>query len=256
VAACAVLDSRLASDPAVARILGVLALCAWLVLSALTARNMSRLSWAALRDRAHGAWELASVGSSGLAIVTTAGARYTGQHWWLVLAVPAWAAAIVVYALMTWLILWRGIAERADRDGFEPDSWILMGALAIASLAGDHIHQLAPGWLAGAVRTVTVVTWVAATSWMPPLVYFGLHRISRRPEMLQFAGVWWTLVFPLGMYSAATHAVSAELGLRSMRTISLVLFWDAFAAWVIVVAAGLLRIRHRASAGLARPDAG
>jgi tellurite resistance protein TehA-like permease len=244
VAACAVLDSRLTSDPAVARVLGVIALLVWLVLIVLTARNMSRRSWTVLRDRAHGAWELGSVGTFGLAIVTAAGVRHTGERWWLVVAVAAWAAAIGIYALMTWLVLWRAVAERQDRDGFEPDTWILMGALAIATLAGDDIHQLAFGWLLDWVRAATVLTWVAATLWIPPLIYFGLHHISGRPEMLQFAGVWWTLVFPLGMYSAATHAMAAEFGRRSMQTISLVLFWDAFAVWVIVVIAGLLRIRH------------
>jgi tellurite resistance protein TehA-like permease len=244
VAACAVLDSRLTSEPAVAHVLGVIALLAWLVLIVLTARNMSRCSWTALRDRAHGAWELGSVGTFGLAIVTAAGTRHTGERWWLVVAVAAWAAAIGGYALMTWLILWRAVAARQDRDGFEPDTWILMGALAIATLAGDDIHQLTSGWLVGWVRAATVLTWVAATLWIPPLIYFGLYRISGRPEMLQFAGVWWTLVFPLGMYSAATHAMAAEIGRSWMQTISLVLFWDAFAVWAIVVIAGLLRIRH------------
>ena len=111
---------------------------------------------------------------------------------------------------MTWLILWRTVAERQDRAGFEPDTWILMGGLAIATLAGDVIHGLAPAWLAGPVRAVTIVTWVTATLWIPPLIYFGLHRISHRPDMLHFAGVWWAFVFPLGMYSAATHAMAGE----------------------------------------------
>ncbi|BBZ11986.1 C4-dicarboxylate ABC transporter [Mycobacterium branderi] len=244
VAACAVLDSRLASDRVVAWVLGVTALSAWLVLTALTARNMSRRRWTALRDQAHGAWELASVGTSGLAIVSSQDARYTGHHWWLAVAVPIWIVALMLYGLMTWLILWRAVAERQDRDGFEPDTWILMGALAIATLAGDGIHPLAPGWLAGAVRAVTIVTWVAATLWIPPLIYFGLHRITRRPEVLQLTGAWWTLVFPLGMYSVATHAMAVEIGVRSMRTVSLVFFWNALAAWVIVVVASLLRFRR------------
>ena len=160
------------------------------------------------------------------------------------MAVPAWVAALSIYGLMTWLILWRTVAERQDRDGFEPDTWILMGGLAIATLAGDGIHSLAPAWLAGPVRAVTVVTWVAATLWIPPLIYFGLHRISQRPDMLHFAGVWWAFVFPLGMYSAASYAMAAEIAAPSLATVSLVFFWDALAAWLIVVVAGLLRVRR------------
>jgi tellurite resistance protein TehA-like permease len=245
VAACAVLDSRLASHRIVLQVLGVVALTAWLVLMALSARNMLAHRWAALRDHAHGAWELASVGTSGLAIVMAQLTRHTGHRWWLTVAMPVWAAAICIYGLMTGLIVWRTFSERQDLDGFEPDSWILMGGLAIATLAGDSIHALAPAWLAGPVRVVTVVTWLAASLWIPPLIFFGLRRVNRGPGTLRFAGVWWALVFPLGMYSAATYAMAAEIGRGSLTTVSLVFFWDALAAWLIVVVAGLLLLGRR-----------
>ena len=258
VAACAVLDTRLSFNLAMLRVLGIVALLAWLVLIVLTARNMSAHRWAALRDHAHGAWELASVGTSGLAIVMGQISYYTGHRWWLQAAIPIWLAAIGIYALMTWLILWRAIVERGDRDGFAPDSWIMMGGLAIATLAGDVVHQHLSGWPADAVRTITIVTWVGATLWIAPLIYFGLHRITQRPDVLQFTGAWWSLVFPLGMYSAATDAMGAETGVRSMQTISLVFFWDAFAVWLIVAVAGLLRLRRtlggpRGGPGLSEP---
>jgi tellurite resistance protein TehA-like permease len=244
VAACAVLDSRLTTPRAVVVTLGVVALLSWLLLIGLTARDMKARGWSALRDSAHGAWELASVGTSGLAIVTTKVAHYTSERWLLAVAVVVWVAALCIYGLMTWLILWRAVAERQDRDGFEPDTWILMGGMAIATLAGDRIHSLAPAWLGRPVLAVTVVTWVVATLWIPPLIYFGLRRISQGPERLRFVGIWWALVFPLGMYSAATYAMAVELSQPSLVTVSLVFFWDALAAWLIVVGAGLLRVRR------------
>jgi tellurite resistance protein TehA-like permease len=242
VAACAVVDARLSFNVLVLRVLGAVALSSWLVLIALSARNMRAHRPAVLRDRARGAWELASVGTSAVAIVMAQAAHYTGHRWWLVIAVPVWVTAICIYGLMTWLILWRAVRQRQNRAGFEPDSWILMGGLAIATLAGDKLHALSPAWLAGPVRVVTVVTWVAATLWIPPLIYFGLHRIRQGPDLLRFAGVWWALVFPLGMYSAATYAMAAEIDQASLTTVSLVFFWDALAAWLIVVVAGLLRL--------------
>lgn len=251
VAACAVLDSRLASDRLVLRVLGIVALTAWLVLVALTARAMSALPWTVLRDRAHGAWELASVGTSGLAVVAAAVARH--DRWWLWVAVPVWVVALCVYSLMTWLILWRAITERLDRDGLAPDSWILMGALAIATLAGDSIHAVAPAW---PVLVVTVVTWVVATLWIPLLIYFGLNRIRRGPDLLQFAGVWWAMVFPLGMYSVASYTMAGAIHQRALLTVSLVVFWDAFAAWLIVVVAGLARLWKAVSSAPAHGDTG
>lgn len=240
VAACAVIDTRLSSNVSVARVLGAVCLVSWLVLILVSARNMLAHRWTELRDRVHGPWQLGSVGTSGLAIVIARAARQTGHHWWLAVAVAAWVAALCIYGLMTWLTLWRVVNERQDRDGFEPDTWILMGGMAIATLAGDNIHAVAPAWLAGPVRAVTIVTWVTATLWIPPLIYFALHRIRRHPNMLQFAGVWWAFVFPLGMYSAASFAMAVEIGQPSLLTVSLVFFWDALAAWLVVVVAGLL----------------
>lgn len=252
VAACAVLDSRLVSHPALARVLGVVALSTWLVLMALTCRNMVSLGLLALRARAHGAWELASVGTSGLAIVAAQVARHTGDRGWAVVAVVVWLLAIAIYVGMTWLILWRTVSERKDREGFAPDDWILMGALAIATLAGHTIYVVAVQWLAGPVRAVTVVTWAVAGAWIPPLVYFVLHRVNRRPAVLHLTGAWWALVFPLGMYSVATGAIAAELREPAWETVSLVFFWNALTAWVIVAVAGVLRARTLSAAALRR----
>jgi tellurite resistance protein TehA-like permease len=237
VAACAVLGARLASCVAVLWTLGGIALAGWLVLAALTARNMASASLFALRDKAHGAWELASVATSGLAIVAAL-LSWHGTRELLWVSAAFWLVGIVVYGVMTWLIVWHLMASRWDPDGFGPDSWILMGALAIATLAGDELHHaaVAAGWsrgLIGAVALTTVVTWVAASLWIPPLVYFGLRRVSRRAGALRYAVAWWALVFPLGMYASATHSMAVETGAASLRTVSLVFFWVALTAWVI-----------------------
>ncbi|WP_234783597.1 tellurite resistance/C4-dicarboxylate transporter family protein [Mycolicibacterium celeriflavum] len=240
VAACAVLDNRLTSISAVLWTLGVLAVVAWLVLSALTARNLAARSWKELQERARGAWELASVGTSGLAIVAVALAHDRGSHALLMIGVAIWAVAIAVYVLMTAMILARAFAARLDPSGFEPDAWILMGGLAIATLAGDHIHR------AGFdnVRAVTIATWCVASLWILPLLYFGLRHIQRA-EARRFVAVWWAMVFPLGMYSTATHAMAVETGWPVLPGVSTTFFWIAFAAWLFVAVAGAWRLAAR-----------
>ncbi len=231
VAACAVLGARLAGHRPLLWVLGATALAAWLLLSPLVAHRMWCHRWTGLRDRAHGAWELASVATSGLAIVSA-------DLGLLPVAVGFWVLAICVYGLMSSLILWRAVHDPSAPEGFEPDNWILMGGVAIATLAGDHIHRAG----VDAVRDVTIATWIVATLWIPPLIYVGLRRINGQPGALTFAGVWWAAVFPLGMYSSATYAMSIETGWRSLATISLVFFWIAFTTWAIVTVAGLLRL--------------
>lgn len=110
VAACAVLAARFAEHRIVVYVLGALALQGWLSLMPLVVRDLWRHRWTGLRDRAHGAWELASVATSGLAIVFAAAQI---MFWALIF----WCLALVLYVVMTSLICWRiGVDPAMRRD--------------------------------------------------------------------------------------------------------------------------------------------
>ncbi len=70
VAACAVLGARFEAWPAAIWTMAAIAWLAWVTLTPLAFRAMRPYRSTGLRDRAHGAWELVSVATSGLAIVT------------------------------------------------------------------------------------------------------------------------------------------------------------------------------------------
>jgi hypothetical protein len=218
VAACCVLAARFAEHPAVLWVLGGMALQGWLSLAPMVVVAMRKLGWTGLCDRSRGAWELASVATSGLAIVFV-------EAGILLLALIVWVVALGVYCAMTALILWRAGHDPSTRRDVPPDHWIVMGGLAIATLAGDHIHHaLLPGPIADAVRVVTVVTWALASLWIVPLAAIGWRRIRN-----------WPAVFPLGMYSSATFAMALETGWSALRVVSLVFFWLALAAWLLTL---------------------
>ncbi|MFN3005232.1 tellurite resistance/C4-dicarboxylate transporter family protein [Mycolicibacterium wolinskyi] len=220
VAACSVLAARFAEHRWAVWLFGAMALPGWLLLMPMTVARMRRLGVAGLRNRARGTWELASVATSGLAIVAVA----TGT---VSLAFVFWVLALCVYCVMTALIAWRALGDSEVRRDVPPDHWILMGGVAIATLAGERIHaELAPGAVADAVRAVTVCTLAVATVQIVPLARTGWRR------MLD-----WPAVFPLGMYSAASYAVAVETGWHLLVVVSLVFFWAAFLAWSLVVAA-------------------
>lgn len=46
----------------------------------------------------------------------------------------------------------------------------------------------------------------------------------------------WSMVFPLGMYAAASDAFGRVTGLGALETIAAVEVWFALAAWVLTVA--------------------
>jgi len=220
IAACAVVAARLAEHRIVLWVLAGMALQGWLSLAPVVARLMWRARGAGLRDRARGGWELASVATAGLAIVTA-------DLKIVFLAVLFWVIAIGVYLSITALIVGRAVRDSSAPELVQPDIWILMGGAAIATLAGDHIHK------AGlqSVWPVTVVTWCVATAWIPLLIWVTARRFRMRRELPP--GLWWAAVFPLGMYSSATYATAVETGWRWLTTVSLGFFWIAFAAWVL-----------------------
>lgn len=208
VAACAVVSTRLQCS-----VLGAVGAVAWFGLAVLAARLLWRHRWTGLRDRARGGWELASVATSGLAIVA-ADVR------WVPPAVALLGLALCLYLLMTGLVVWRAWHDSSAIELREPDIWILMGGAAIATLAGDHLHRAG----LAAIEPVTIATWAIASSWIPLLAVWSV-RLRR--------GNWWAMVFPLGMYSSATYATAVETGWRALSTVSLVFLWIAFAAWLV-----------------------
>jgi Transposase, Mutator family len=139
VAACAVLVARFGEHDWVVWVLGAMALQGWVTLMPVVVRDMWRVGWTGLRERAHGGWGLASVATSGLAIVFV-------EASFLFWALIFWFFALCVYGLMTGLVLWRAVHEPAVRRNVAPDHWILMGGLAIATLAGDPSPRRVAFW--------------------------------------------------------------------------------------------------------------
>ena len=245
VAAACVLGVVWRADRVALWILAVLAAIGWLVLMPLAIRDVRSRPHAELRDHARGAWLLVSVATSGLA-TTAADFGIAGRRSAMVwLAVLLWVLAVVLYVAVTWLIARRALSAPLRPDAVTPDSWILMGAMAIVTLAGDHILRAARAFaplhpLAIVAAPVTFAAWVVASLWIPFLLYAAIWRIDQHSGSLRFAGAWWSAVFPLGMYASATAATGTDLGIPSLEMVSLVMFWIALVVWLIV-AVGLLR---------------
>lgn len=245
VAACAVLAADWPGRPALRVGLGVVGLAVWLLLVPLAVSAACSCRPGQLRDRARGAWLLPSVATQGLA-ATAADIGHDSRAWALVvIGSVVWLVGVLLYVAAVALIGWRAFAAPPRPELVTPDSWILMGALAIATLAGAHIvlaaRALDPAAaLVGWSRVATGGAWLLATAWIPVLVYAQIWRVDRVPGSLRYERAWWAAVFPLGMYSAASSRVATALQLRSLVTVSLVFFWVALALWTLVTA-GLLR---------------
>ncbi len=190
VAACAVLGPRFVAHPGALWLLAIAVTGAWLILFPLFVVDVRSRPLAEIRKHAHGAWLLVSVATARLAITAADLTDRTTWPGWLVLAAVAWILAVLLYVLITALIVRRAAARLAPEE-VTPDSWILMGAPAVAALAGAHLRaalisqRSATGW-ADATRPAIFVLWVLASLWIPVLVYAQMWRMDHRPVSVQF----------------------------------------------------------------------
>lgn len=244
IAACAVLAACWPAQLLLGLWLDGAGLAGWVLLIALAGVAVCARRPAQLRDLAHGAWLLPSVATQGLAATTADVARHTGSWVLVVIAVAGWVLGLLLYLAVSALIGWRAFSAPLHPDQVTPDSWILMGALAIAALASSHILIAAQalnssGAFAGWAQAAIWWVWVVATAWIPVLLYAEVWRVDHLAGSLRYHGVWWAAVFPIGMYSAASSSTAAVLRIRSLATVSLVFFWVAFTLWALVTV-GLL----------------
>jgi tellurite resistance protein TehA-like permease len=244
VAAAEVLALRWSGHRPVLDVGLALAVCGWLVLTPLSVIDVLARPREELRDHAHGAWLLPSVAASGFAAVAASVASTSRAHWLAGAALAAWVTGLLIYAAVTSLIVWRAVSGTFGPDQVPPDSWILMGALAAATLGGTQIlaaHR-DPAWATADARGLTLACWILASLWIPALLYAEVWLVNRQHNALRYQSAWWSAVFPLAMFSAASASCARELHLPALVTVSLVFFWIAATAWLMVAVGYLHRI--------------
>ena len=83
------------------------------------------------------------------------------------------------------------------------------------------------------IAVAALLFWAIATWWVPLLIALMVwcHVVHRIP--LTFRIEHWSMVFPLGMYRAATWALSRQNGFEFLTVIPRVGIWIALASWLL-----------------------
>jgi tellurite resistance protein TehA-like permease len=156
-----------------------------------------------------------------------------------------WLGGGMLYIWIISLIFYRYTFLPLDPRQLAPPYWINMGAMAISTLAGTLLVSNAPQSplltaLSPFLLGLTLLCWATATWWIPLLVALGAwrHLICRVP--LSYDVVYWSAVFPLGMYTACTHRLSAVTDLQWLDVVPKYFIFIALAAWALTFF-GLLR---------------
>jgi tellurite resistance protein TehA-like permease len=243
VAASDVVGLRLdaAGASGVTVVLAVVAGAAWLLLSyGIPARLMVERPKPLPLRAVNGTWLVWVVGTQAVAssAATLAPHRPGEVSALAFLAVALWSFAVVLYLLLMGVVMARLVLVEVSPEELTPPYWITMGATAITVFAASRILGV-PGALpvdAAAVRDTAFALWAFGTWWIPLLVVLGVWRHVIRRVPFRYEQALWSMVFPLGMYAAASDAFGRVAGLGALETIAAVEVWFGLAAWVLTVA--------------------
>ena len=225
---------------AIAEGLWFLGFALWIVLSytfftAITVREPKPTLEAGI----NGAWLLIVVAAESVSILgAVVAVPLRAPEAVLFISLTAYLLGAMLYVFFITLILYRWTFFRMQPEKLTPDYWIDMGALAITTLAGAHLLGAASQCsllrdLAPFLKGFTLFFWATATWWIPLLLIVELwrHLFGRVP--LAYSPDYWSLVFPLGMYSVATFMLVQVTGLTLLHPISVLFAYVGLVAWFV-----------------------
>ena len=184
----------------------------------------------------NGTWFLVTVATESIAAL---GALLLVRHPNDTLAfacIAAFLLGIVTYLIVMTMVFLRWTFQELEPTEADPPAWIAAGAVAITVLAGSNlltaratsarVERLAP-FLEGMVT----LAWATATFWFPLMIAIGVWRHIVRRVPLRYHPSYWSLVFPLGMYSAATFRMRGAIQLESLGWVPKLALGVALVAW-------------------------
>lgn len=265
-AACGVLGLGLttAGLPLAGAVLAAAGVAAWLALTALIPARMafSRQARPAIGDL-NGTWYLWTVATQSLAIMAAflhAG-RILAAGPAAVLALAAWLAGLAIYVLTTAAVVARLRRAGAGQAGNRAGYWITMGAASISVLAAAHILGISGSPAVAAARPwitdTAIALWSLATCLILVLaVATAAVWLPSRPHPRYDASAW-MVVFPLGMYAAASQQLGTQAGLDPVRLTGDGFTWPAAAVWLaVMVLASMAAVAFCRAGGRARVAVG
>ena len=195
-----------------------------------------------LEEGLHGGWLVTVVATESLAVLGAIVApSLRAPERALFVALTAFLVGSMIYGVLISLILYRWMFFRMSAQAATPTYWINMGAVAITTLAGSRLLLAADAWpflkeVRPFVLGATLFAWSAATWWIPLLVIVGVWRHGVKKAPIAYDPIYWSLVFPLGMYTTATLMLVRATGFEFLSFIPRVFLWIALAAWILTFA--------------------
>jgi tellurite resistance protein TehA-like permease len=193
-----------------------------------------------LQGEVSGVWLLIVVSTQSLAVLGILLAPWFAHEHDAVafLALCFYLLGCLFYLFVISLILYRFLFLPMEPAELNPAYWINMGAIAITTMAGARLLQARDisflQDLHPFLQGFTLFFWAACCWWIPLLVILGIWRHGIRRVPLTYHPSYWAMVFPLGMFAAATYQLAQALHLEFILPIPKAFFPLAFLVWLIV----------------------
>ncbi|HEV7137398.1 MAG TPA: tellurite resistance/C4-dicarboxylate transporter family protein [Steroidobacteraceae bacterium] len=199
-----------------------------------------------LESGINGAWLIAAVAAQSVAILGAVLAPQTAHPQnALFFSLVMYMIGAMLYLSIITLIFYRLTFVHLTGATFGPPYWINMGAVAITTLAGATLISRAPyspllRVLLPFLDGFTIFFWAAASWWIPLLFILMIWRHGLMRYPVRYEPQYWSLAFPLAMYTTATLRLADELHIPPLAEISRGFLWLAALVWLVVFA-GMIR---------------
>jgi tellurite resistance protein TehA-like permease len=153
----------------------------------------------------------------------------------------------MLYLLLVPMVTYRLLFYPMKPEEVSPSYWINMGAAAITTLAGVSLlqnlkstPQFAELYLF--VYGISLLFWCTASFWIPVVFIMELWRYTIKHSPLKYNASFWSMVFPLGMYSVATWKLADVVQLPVLKMLSTIFLYIALLAWLVTFIGMLIHI--------------
>ena len=209
-----------------------------------------------------GATLLTTVSTQSVAVLGSLLAVHFGIYSNIVLFISwiYWAIGFVLYIIVIILVTFRLLFRIMKPKDWTGPYWICMGAVAITTLAGSNLVMNMGSYptlnaLSSATMVITFLAWAIGTWWIPIQIFMDIWKFTqinisdKAPGWIKVFP-WLRLgfgskdshfyeplscgrVFPMGMYTACTIALSKASHFDFLFSIPKYWGWFALIVWIL-----------------------
>ncbi len=184
----------------------------------------------------NGSWFLLTVSTESIAVLGALLLGHDPGDFLAFVCIAAFCLGLVLYLIVMTMVFLRWTFQPLEPTEADPPAWIAAGAVAITVLAGSNLlgaRTVSPrvDRLGPFIEGLVTLAWATATFWFPLMVAIGVWRHLVRKVPLRYHPSYWALVFPLGMYGAATFKMRAVIQLEQLEWAPKITLAVALTAW-------------------------